>query len=438
MNVKFYVRALLCLYLTYLFSILHLSAQTPQKDSPPDPVVALKVGDTLPPELWNLPLEVVNHPEGKKTITLNEYKDKLIILDFWATWCGTCIKGFPKINDLQTQWGDKIRILNVTYENQNIIDRFFSQGAGKSHPYILSVINNTWLKQYFPYFGLPHLVWIDPEGKVLNTTGANQLSSENIEAILGHNRPKMITKTDLDRKKPLFLSEQFGEDMELKSYSIFAKGVYPGLPHAHYLKKTAEGKLYGRQMTNLSMIEILHPIADELFQEKGDAFNSKRLKTAMDSTALKRFYPEGKDRYTYELIVPEHKADSLYHYMLADLNKYSDYSVTMEKIPTDCLILIRTSEEDKLQSKGGPPRSRFSKPVSILCNNSMKFMVALLNDIFPADPVIIDETGYTGKVDIEIKGTTNLAELRKELRRYDLGLVQVRRDLNTLVVRHKM
>src|SRR5690606_22173725 len=41
-----------------------------------------KIGDTIPEELWNLPMQVVNHPTGKDTITLNDYRDKkLIILD---------------------------------------------------------------------------------------------------------------------------------------------------------------------------------------------------------------------------------------------------------------------------------------------------------------------------------------------------------------------
>ncbi|WP_257667471.1 hypothetical protein [Parapedobacter tibetensis] len=66
-------------------------AQRPEPSGPVplgihiDSIKPLQIGDTIPEALLNLPLQVVNHPEGKETITLADYKGKLIILDFWAT-----------------------------------------------------------------------------------------------------------------------------------------------------------------------------------------------------------------------------------------------------------------------------------------------------------------------------------------------------------------
>src|SRR5690606_387191 len=61
----------------------------------------LQIGDTIPEELWNLSFQVVNHPDGNETITLNDYRDKkLVILDFWATWCGSCIASMPYMHEL--------------------------------------------------------------------------------------------------------------------------------------------------------------------------------------------------------------------------------------------------------------------------------------------------------------------------------------------------
>ncbi|HAT92785.1 MAG TPA: TlpA family protein disulfide reductase, partial [Sphingobacterium sp.] len=49
-------------------------------------IKSLQIGDNIPEELWHLPLQIVNHPDRKGTTTLNDYRGKLIILDFWATW----------------------------------------------------------------------------------------------------------------------------------------------------------------------------------------------------------------------------------------------------------------------------------------------------------------------------------------------------------------
>ena len=51
----------------------------------PAQLKALKIGDAIPEEVWSVPMQVINHPENKKNITLSEHKDKLVLLDFWAT-----------------------------------------------------------------------------------------------------------------------------------------------------------------------------------------------------------------------------------------------------------------------------------------------------------------------------------------------------------------
>ena len=181
MNVKYYVRALLCLYLTILLPIYIVHAQ------------ALKVGDTLSQELWSMPLRVINHPEGKETITLSEYEDKLIILDFWATWCGSCIKSLDKMDSLQKEFAGKLVVIPITYES-----------AIKAIPLILkrglllpSVVNDSILKQFFPHESIPHQVWIK-DSSVMAITGPAYTFRENIENVLKNKEVKIVMKEEED------------------------------------------------------------------------------------------------------------------------------------------------------------------------------------------------------------------------------------------------
>src|SRR5690349_12062447 len=72
----------------------------------------LTIGDTMQD------VEINNIVNGKKgSVKVSDFKGKLLILDFWATWCSPCIKVMPKLDSLQKYFGSKIQILPVTYED---------------------------------------------------------------------------------------------------------------------------------------------------------------------------------------------------------------------------------------------------------------------------------------------------------------------------------
>src|SRR3546814_718467 len=97
-----------------LYAVKQVSAQVaePAATAVAD-IEQLQIGDTIPEWLWQLPLQVVNHPEGRNTVTLNDYRGKLIILDFWATWCGACLNGFPKAGELQATFKNEVQFILV-------------------------------------------------------------------------------------------------------------------------------------------------------------------------------------------------------------------------------------------------------------------------------------------------------------------------------------
>lgn len=56
--------------------------------------------------------------EGKE-IKLSDYKDKVLIVNFWASWCLPCMKEFPSLVNLKAQYPKKVQIIGINNDQDN-------------------------------------------------------------------------------------------------------------------------------------------------------------------------------------------------------------------------------------------------------------------------------------------------------------------------------
>ncbi|MCT3915226.1 hypothetical protein CMU59_06195 [Elizabethkingia anophelis] len=401
---------------------------------------SLKVGDILPASVWMAPMEVVNYPQ--KTIKLSEDKNKLILLDFWNTWCSACLANFPKMEELQKQFGDKIKILAVSNQDRATLKKFFASKNGQRYKGVLSVTGDKLFHNLFPHTAVPYIIWIK-DGKVFNTTDSGQVSEATLLEALKGGESSLQTVIQIDRKRPLMLSDNFELEKlaHLKGYNLFVKGRIRAITYGSGFHR--DGQLvYGRQFTNFSLMNIYRGISYELFEKFGDQFTDKRLinlaskpdEIDFDTTKSGDF----DKLYSIEYIVPKEQADSLYDKMLRNVNENSDYTANIEKRPTKCLVLKRTSTQDKIATKGGETVDQFFKSPSVLRNATIGHLISGLNATgeITALPVI-DETGYRGNIDLQFSNSSDLKTFQRELGQYDLALVEETRTIPMLVVKDK-
>ena len=126
----------------------------------------------------------IEHDGGEAT--LQDYKGKWVLVNFWATWCAPCRHEMPMLNALQKEFGgESFEILTIaTGRNPpKSIAKFFTETRITNLPQHRDPKQA--LASQMGIFGLPITVLIDPEGKeVARLRGDADWSSESARAIV--------------------------------------------------------------------------------------------------------------------------------------------------------------------------------------------------------------------------------------------------------------
>ncbi len=150
----------------------------------------LKIGDKLPEAVLNASFLWIN--QGSKVadgLKLNQYKDKIVLLDFWASWCSTCIYKFPLLEQLQQKYkNDLVVILVDSRETKDTPERISGILTGAKAPFqkisLPTIYGDTLLTKIFPHRYLPHYVWFGKDGTLKMISSAELLNAETVNALL--------------------------------------------------------------------------------------------------------------------------------------------------------------------------------------------------------------------------------------------------------------
>ncbi|WP_336827993.1 TlpA disulfide reductase family protein [Sphingobacterium multivorum] len=356
-----YRMVLTCLFLC-LVSMFSLSAQTPRKDSGADglsSLVALTPGDKIPDAVWNQSLELNYFNGKKKTIKFADLKGKLILLDFWATWCPSCIEGFPHLEDVLAINKDEIAVLLVnstqTKDTQKRVQDLKKKyqaayGFQTSLPYLFG---DTIFQQLFPHNAVPHVVWINKDGILVANTYPNALSKENITAVLH------TGNADFHQKKM-----RTNKEVALITNEMLNNGFYAGSVFQTYQEGldassgnySFNGKQTRYQLLNLRFSQLLALAFQK--ELKGIPWRHWQFATSSGVDSKQRLLTPNRyeNSFCYELVVldslPKSRAKQFF---TEDFKKFFGIKLSVENKPTDVLRVSFNSAAEKVRSKGGIP-----------------------------------------------------------------------------------
>jgi thiol-disulfide isomerase/thioredoxin len=147
------------------------------------PSYALKRGDKAPPLGFE---SVINGPQAKD-VNLQTLRGKVVILDFWGSWCAPCVADIPRLNDLASKYHDKpVQFIAVGHENARKVAYFL-----KKHPIDAWVALDTDVSVFKAYtaFGIPHAVVVDQQGVVAAVLSPGDLTEKVIDDVLAGRVP---------------------------------------------------------------------------------------------------------------------------------------------------------------------------------------------------------------------------------------------------------
>ena len=99
-------------------------------------------------------------------VKLSSFKGKVIVVNFWATWCGPCELEIPWLVELQKTYGSDLVVLGVSMDDTAAQLKPYAATKAMNYPVLLGIDRDDVKDAFGPLFGIPVSIFIGRDGVI--------------------------------------------------------------------------------------------------------------------------------------------------------------------------------------------------------------------------------------------------------------------------------